>query len=293
MKQLAVTFFLLGTLLVSCKKENNIIQQTHNLEKIKNDLAVINAKYKPEYNSTAWSLRRLCAIFSADVGGAWAGSWAGGKIGGAVGSLIPGAGTASGAAAGAVAGAVIVGAAASYAASYTIPFETPEMYGRLTNADIGLTLNNPEDNPYDEIVGERHNALLKENLLINKGNTEKTISELYNSCNLLDNEKIFLAEGENISQEIYTIFRNEGSAEKLKEILASKIDNELILTIANSFIDGAYSTNNATEAISLTQEYEKYVNDLKDIKPLEKQTLFSGFSVAKYSSNFWKQIISE
>ena len=135
--------------------------------------------------------------------------------------------------------------------------------------------------------------MLKQNLLINKGSTEKTISELYNACSLLGNENIFLAEGRDIAEETYILLQNDNNAEKLKEMLALRIDNELVLTIANSFVDGAYSTNNAEEAIRLTNEYERYVNSLADINPIEKQTLFSGFAVAKYSSKFWNQIMLE
>ena len=286
---------LLGTILVSCKKEHDKIQQTYNLEKIKSDLSLINEQNKPKYNQTAWSFKKFCAIFTADVGGAWAGSWAGGKIGGAVGSVIPGAGTAAGASAGAVAGAVVVGAAASYAASYTaVPVGTdPKTYDKVLRSDIDFILENPEGNPFYEVVGKRHNELLKQNLVINKGSTGQTISELYSSCSLLDNEKILLAEGRDITDYVYHLLQNDNNPDELKRMLALKIDNELVLTIANSFVDGAYTTNNSEEAIRLTVEYERYVNSLDGISPIEKQTLFSGFAVAKYSSKFWSQIMLE
>ena len=295
MKQIVMPFLLLGTMLVSCKKEHDKIQQTYSLDKIKSDLSLINEQNKPKYNPAAWSFKKFCAIFTADVGGAWAGSWAGGKIGGAVGSLIPGAGTAAGASAGAVAGAVVVGAAASYAASYTaVPVGTdPKTYDKVLKADIDLILDEPGNNPYYEIVGKRHNELLKQNLVINRGSTGSTISELYNTCSLLDNESIFLAEGRDITDYTYNLLQNDNNPDELKRMLALKIDNGLVLTIANSFVDGAYATNNSDEAIRLTNEYERYVNSLQGISPLEKQTLFSGFAVAKYSSKFWSQIMLE
>lgn len=291
MKKKLLGFILLCIVIFSCKK--NLESYNYGkTEKIRRDLAMINTKYESKGDQTEWwTLKEICAVAVGDIGGAWAGSWAGGKIGGAVGSVILGAGTGAGAAVGAAVGAILIGSAGSYAAS-----PNHRMSQEQTNLLLGMDTNylayNPIENTFDISVGQRHNKLLRENLLLNEGSIENDIYQLYSSCTLTENEKIFISEDNGETNSVYTYIGESNSFERIKDLLAEKIEDKLLVLIMQNYIDGISNINSIEDAQNLTYEYEAYINSMEDLSTSQKNTLLHGFAVSKYSLIFWQEILN-
>ncbi|WP_396167017.1 hypothetical protein [Flavobacterium sp.] len=278
-----LVFGLVATVMFGCignAQEGKENDKRVNVEKLTNDLLDINKGYVQDYQKR--SFKSWCQIGVADVGGAWAGCWAGGKIGSLFGP--------QGAAIGSGVGAVVVGAAASYGASRMASTGlNPKLLDeRILSYDSSITFSNPNQNPFDISCGKRHNELLVSLLKNNNAEESTDLNNIYINIKLNDNEILFYKEKIDATIGFYSMFKNSDDiVETFKNLIDINVTDSILHKIMNNYIDGVHATGNLDDAIKLTNEYEAYIILNEEISEEQRATLLMGFSVARYSFNFW------
>lgn len=227
---------------------------------------------------TGFSFKRFCAVFSADVGGAWAGAWAGGEIGGAVGSIIPGAGTAAGASAGAVAGGVVVGAAASYAASEVIPGTT--LSGWVSQLPFAYTPLGEEN------ANDGHNRML--NSMLSSSSAPSPL--IFNSVYLTGNEAAVVSNCQNLISSTMSTF-SDPTVEKSKSYVLAEVSDNAITTVSNNFFDGLQNLVDPQDVAAFISSYKFYVSNTANLDQAQKETILVALDASEGSLSFWSPLI--
>lgn len=249
---------------------------------IKSKLLVINSKFKSQKSEFSRPpFKSFCAIFAADVGGAWAGTWAGGKVGAFFGHPEIGA----------VAGAVIVGGAASYGASRPAAIGQTLNMNLIESIDASERYENPYNNPFDYQVGLRHNEILK-NLILNNNYDNFELSKLFSFVSITDNEALFLRDRKEQTLDFCNTYSNNNSIDQQKIMLKNYINDDKLLTVMYSYMDGIIDSS-SDDAQKITAEYENFIINSNDFDKTQKNILLQGFSVARYSINFWIKVIKQ
>lgn len=264
--------------LSSCEKRSEDLIQDEKLTLLNSELKAINGNFAvknlftksklasnelttpddPTLPDKPLSFKKLCAVFSSDVAGAWAGTWAGGKIGGLAGTVtVPGMGTVSGAAVGATVGAVVVGGAASYAASDEVP-DTTLINHALSN-EAEPILGDVNQSAYDG-----HNRVLNSLILNNHGaepsENPSQNSPFTNLTNLTNNELYIVNNYQSLINNTLNTFSSEVSVSNSKNFVKSTInDDNYLTTVSDNFFDGLNYLETKTDIIDYINSYKNYV----------------------------------
>jgi hypothetical protein len=257
------------------------INDNSDITLIQKEIECINQQFTPEVQSRTF--KDWCNIGVADLSGAWVGSWAGGKVGGLFGP--------QGAAIGAVAGGVIVGAAASYGASrHAAPgVDHALLDSKIKNLDANTVYPNPNNNPFDQSVGQRHNQILKLLVTTNPTAGPSAPEKMFAKASLTNNETIFYNNQKSVVLDFYNKAKSSPTKEAFKSLLAQNIEDQTLLTVMNGYIDGVMNSSTFENAIKISLEYETYVLENRNLTQEQKDLLLHGFAVARYSLNFWNQ----
>jgi hypothetical protein len=245
---------------------------------MKAQIESINAKYASTEQQR--SFKSWCQIGVADVGGAWAGSWAGGKIGALFGP--------QGAGIGAVVGGVIVGAAASYGASRYAPGpEQGNIDSNIGHFNTSITYANPNNNPFDLKVGQRHNQVLQSLVTTNPITGPTDPRTLYNGVTMTADERTFYNDQSSLTLSFYSELKASNTTANLKTLLSRNIDDATLITLMSGYLEGMDSVGTFNDAISLSQDYEAYVMRNGSLSTTQKNVMLEGLATARYSLNMW------
>lgn len=110
---------------------------------------------------------------------------------------------------------------------------------------------------------------------------------LFFNMSLTSDESNFLTDKREVIISIYNDMRNSESTNSIKSIIASNIDDSLLTTTMNSYLDGLSTLTNPNDAIALAKDYEVYIGDSNLFTLNQKDCLLQGLAVAKYSCYFW------
>lgn len=194
---------------------------------------------------------------------------------------------------GGLVGAAIVGFAGSYGASIGVYDDSDgeDIYYNISVYSDSYVLNNPNENPYDESVGKRHNYLLKEGTIENPIGGPLNEYDLFESMSLSSNENDFLSDKMDETISIYNDMKNAESISSIKSVVSSNIDDSLLIVTMNSYLDGLSGLTDPGDAIALAQDYEHYIMNNDAYTSSQKDCLLQGLAVAKYSCYFWSSVM--
>lgn len=288
-------FFLLS----SCEKQLDDVIQDEKISTLDAELKALNGNFAtkttfsknilrasgevstpdtPEMPDSPLSFKSLCAVFSADVGGAWAGTWAGGKIGGLAGTVtVPGVGTVGGAAIGATAGAIIVGGVASYAASEEVLPDSILIEHSLLNVSEPVIVTGNES-AYDG-----HNRVLASLITSNSLGSVSSVSSS-NFTNLTNNEAHIVSNYEDLIDNTLSTFSSNVSIANSKEFVFSIInDDSYLTTVSNNFFDGLHYLTTKADIIDYINEYKNYVISTSNLNSQQKTQILIALDASKGS----------
>lgn len=283
MKKALIYIVAIAAVFASCKKEDSSPaneKRKKTLTEIKADLEAINAKYIGKKSNGRWSFKKWVKVIFSDVTGALTGSKNGGII-----------------------GAVVFGAASSFANSPDVTKKTEQSLNDIYVGDVGgleFEVDNPTGNPFDS-VGMRHNELLKGLLISNITQDEPTtdIYTLYDYVSLTTDEYDLLNNDDGTAGEHFSFYDDESiDITTMRQAIANGIDREVIVAIADSYLEAADQIESFSDLNDLTHSYEEYVMGLEtgEVEGFEfleedREVLLYGFSVARHSCGFWQHYI--
>ncbi|MDR1652709.1 MAG: glycine zipper family protein [Prevotellaceae bacterium] len=248
-----------------------------------------------------WKIGKVCAVFGADVCSAVEGGRIGAKVGAFIGTLA-GGNTLTGAAVGGAVLGLICGVGGSYAVSNEIvTYSSSDLdVTGFSSVDLGnIRIENVNYNPYDYSMGQRHNELLHELLTMNFPDNMSMYDRFIRSGLLTTEELDVLNLNKNLINATFAYFSSPDTfdssdetkaLEQLKIYARTTIDDDKKFVVMTNFIDGLFT---ASDVVTLTYAYENYIKSIETLDPSQKSDLLGRCAIAKYSSEFNKQLAIE
>lgn len=279
MKKIILSSLLLlitGTAIFSCKKESytkkNLENSNYNYKK---ELNVLNGTFRPNQSMDRVDWQYWSRVAGADICGAWSGGSLGAQLGGAWGAGIGGA----------------VGAGlCSYGAGKDHVLD--ENLVNIQSYNENIIFENPNNNPYDIIVGKEHNKLLKSFLL------STNVSELILSKDIASNVKLNLDQKKFIEKnyaeldKMMITFSNSSAIDNQVAFIKERFDNQVLRDFMTTFLIKSTKFSDFDIYVEYLNEFEKIVlkTPKKTLSTENRNLLLMGLSVSRYTSNFWYKI---
>ncbi|UAY53931.1 hypothetical protein [Arachidicoccus terrestris] len=329
--KLTIVACVLLAFATSCTKtaNNGINSEKSRIEKFSSDLKAINAKHSTSKLShkilasignersdvggpagptdpaiTGFSWTNLVAVAMADIGGAISGGKGGAWVGARVGMLAgnPEAGVVIGA----VAGGAIIGGACSYDAYKGSAVSLPPL-DPLPTRDTSYAYNSNVD---PAIVGTLHDAILS--ALIKRdenGGSEGSLAggtfvQNYLAGIELSHYEIALIDSIDKEMDLDAFVKQRGAAvwdnndddvpepssgEGASEESSSTAD----VVFENNLKQGYLDAEGITNSLSLTEDYQNYVDTTSNLTSEEKISFKAGLHVASHSLNYWLPLLNK